>query len=224
MVEEQLIKELEMYFSIYEDEYTKDELEFIRDNFVKFYKEEIHIDIISQIFVALGIKTNDDKYKKYLEYLKSRYQLDKNILEVACGHFPALAKYIDEYQKEIKSGTITAYDPRLVTTKYGKINWYKKLFDESIDISNISLITGMFPSEATTKIIELANAKNKDFSVLTCGCAHLPEEEFFYYPAHIFSWQNYLYRLAKKDLDSSRTIDIDYIDGIDTPVISSRKK
>lgn len=224
MVEENLIKELEMYFSLYEDEYTKEELEFVRDNFVEFYKEGIHIDIISQIFTALEIKKGDDKYKKYFEYLKDKYSLDKNILEVACGHFPALSKHIDEYQRKVNTGTITAYDPRLVTTKYGNIKLYKKLFDESIDISNMSLITGMFPSEATTKIIEIANAKNKDFSVLTCGCAHLPEEEFFYYPTSMSSWQNYLYKLAKTDLDSSRTIDIDYIDGIDTPIISSRKK
>lgn len=227
MVEKELEKELEMYLSLYEDEYTEDEINFIRSNLINFFKSGTQIDITSQVLVALGrLPDCDNRYKKYLEFLKTRYSLDGNILEVACGKFPALSKYIDEYQKDLSNGSITAYDPKLITTSYGNIRLHKKIFDDTIDLSNYSLVTAIHPSEATVQIIEAANKGDRDFSILTCGCAHFPDKErpFFYTPAIMYEWQNYLINVARRDLSPSRTLDIDYIDGINTPVISSRKK
>lgn len=226
MTEKEILHELDMYLSLYYDEYDDDEINFIRNNLYKFYDKGIQIDITSQILVALNLmKDKDNRYKKYFEFLKNRYNLEQNILEVACGRFPALSKYIDEYQKEIKKGTITAYDPKLVTTKYGNIILNKSLFDKKTDLTNISLITAMHPSEATIPIIRIANQNDKDFSILTCSCTHFENEnEFFYYKRRLMSWKDYLYKIARNSLSKSRTIDIDYIEGVKTPIISSRKK
>lgn len=226
MTKEKMLHELDMYLSLYCDEYDDEELGFIRDNIYKFYEKGIQIDITSQILVALNLmKDKDNRYKKYFEFLKEKYNMNENILEVACGRFPALSKYIDEYQQYTKKGTITAYDPKLVTTKYGNIILNKSLFDKKTDLANISLITAMHPSEATVPIIRIANQNDKNFSILTCGCTHFENErEHFYYKRKLMNWKDYLYKTARSSLSKSRTIDIDYIEGIKTPIISSRKK
>lgn len=226
MVDFKLEEEIEMYLSIYEDKYTEEELIFIRKNAKKFYREKIYIDVISQILVALGRHPeSNNRYKKYVEFLQLKYGINQDILEVSCGKFPALSKYIDEEQRKCGNGSITAYDPKLVTTSYGNIRLYNKLFDQNIDFGKFSLITAIHPGEATIPIIKLANQNDKDFSILTCGCTHFSDRDnFFFTPQKLSEWYNYLFELAKENLSSDRIVEIDYIDGIKNPIISSRKK
>ena len=218
---------LESYFKKYKDKYIPEAVEFLRNNFVAIRAKNEHIDIVSQIQVALNIMDpNVDIYKKYLNFLKSRYDLGQNILEVACGKFPALSKYIDEYQSNLKGGTITAYDPKLITTEYGNIKLYDKLFDEKTNIKDYSLITAMYPCEATTKIIEVANSNDIDFSILTCGCTHFSNGQLLFSTPTIEKWQEYIYNTALESLPEDRVLAIDFLNDrrIRTPIISSHKK
>lgn len=218
---------LELYLKKYEDKYTPKAIEFLRKNFMAIREKNEHIDIVSQIQVALNIMDpKGDIYNKYFNFLKSRYNLGQNILEVACGNFPALSKYIDDYQKNLKSGTITAYDPKLIMTEYGNIKLYDKLFDEKTNIKDYSLITAMYPCEATTKIIKAANTNDIDFSILTCGCTHFSNEQLLFSTHTIERWQEYIYDVALESLPEDRTITIEFLNDkrIGTPIISSHKK
>lgn len=227
MDEKQLIEQMEYFLAAYEDSYDEDALDFIRENYLEYYKKGIRIDIIDQALVAIDLLPDDvNLYKRYLEFLKERYSLDQDILEVGCGRFPAFSKYVDNVQSQTGKGTITAYDPDLITTTFGNIKLYKKAFDENTKISDYSLITSVRPCEATLSLIQRANEEDKDFSILTCGCTHFPPIYLDYYrctPTRE-EWRHYLIERATKNLPKGRTIDIDFIKGTENPIISSRKK
>lgn len=227
MNEEQIKEQMEMFLSLYEDDYDEDAICFIRENYLEFLKKGIRVDVVDQALVAVDLLPDDvNLYKRYLEFLKERYSLDREILEIGCGRFPAFSKYVDLAQRERKKGTITAYDPHLITAKFGNIRLHKKLFDEKTPIGKFSLITSVRPCDVTLKLIERANDEDKDFSILTCGCTHFPEvyQDCYRNIPTRKDWQKYLIERANKNLPSGRTIDIDFIEGSENPIISSRKK
>ena len=227
MNEEQIKEQMELFLSLYEDDYDDDAICFIRDNYLEFLKKGIRVDVVDQALVAVDLLPDDvNLYKRYLEFLKERYSLDREILEIGCGRFPAFSKYVDLAQREMNRGTITAYDPRLITTKFGNIRLHRRLFDDKTPISDFSLITAVRPCEATLSLIERANETDKDFSLLTCGCTHFPEIHLACQKSVPTrkEWHKYLIERANKSLPPGRIIDIDFISGSETPIISSRKK
>lgn len=162
-----------------------------------------------------------------MNFINEKYGLNQDILEVGSGFFPTLAEKIDTYQQSINKGSITAIDPLLIPTSLGNVKLYKSSFSSNMSLKNYTLVTSMYPCESTVRIIESANAQDKDFSLLTCGCTHFSDYELYYGGySTVEDWQNYLYRLAKKTSKSDRIIDIDYLNDkeVTTPIISSRKK
>lgn len=227
MDEKQIIEQMEYFLAAYEDSYDEEALIFIRDNFLHFLNKGIRVDVVDQALVAVDLLPDDvNLYKRYIEFLQQRYSLEQDILEVGCGRFPAFSKYVDIAQRKSGKGTITAYDPYLVTINFGNIKLYKKLFDKNTSLSNYSLITSVRPCDITLNLIERANAEDKDFSILTCGCTHFPSIYLDHYrntPTRE-DWRNYLIERATKNLSKGRIIDIDFIKGSENPIISSRKK
>lgn len=220
-----LAMKLNEYLIKYKDEYDRNAYEFIKNNFFSYVNSNKDIDIIAQVQQAIGaLPEENNRYQKFFEYLHAMYDLNGNILEIGSGYYPALSEIIDHYQTSTGKGTISAYDDKLVTKKCGNIKLYKRVFTSNISLQPYSLVTGIYTCDATVRIIESANRQNKDFSILTCGCTHFSEQMLMYIPVTLEYWQNYLYEKAKSNLDDSRTINIDYLDGIETPIISSRKK
>lgn len=228
MSDAELTKKLEEYLKEYGHGYDSKALAFIRDNFLRYYHDFEHIDILSQIYSHISVLSDDrDVYKKFMNFINEKYGLNQDILEVGSGFFPILAEKIDTYQQSINKGSITAIDPLLIPTSLGNVKLYKSSFSSNMSLKNYTLVTSMYPCESTVRIIESANAQDKDFSLLTCGCTHFPDYELYYGGySTVEDWQNYLYRLAKKTSKSDRTIDIDYLSDkeVTTPIISSRKK
>lgn len=228
MSDAELTKKLEEYLKEYGHGYDSKTLAFIRDNFLRYYHDFEHIDILSQIYSHISALSDDrDVYKKFMNFINEKYGLNQDILEVGSGFFPTLAEKIDTYQQSINKGSITAIDPLLIPTKLGNVKLCKSSFCGDMSLKNYTLVTSMYPCESTVRIIESANAQDKDFSLLTCGCTHFPDYELYYGGySTVEDWQNYLYRLAKKTSKSDRIIDIDYLNDkeVTTPIISSRKK
>lgn len=228
MSDAELTKKLEEYLKEYGHGYDNKALAFIRDNFLRYYHDFEHIDILSQIYSYISALSDDrDVYKKFMDFINEKYGLNQDILEVASGFFPTLAEKIDIYQQSINKGSITAIDPLLIPTSLGNVKLYKSSFSSNMSLKEYTLVTSMYPCESTVRIIESANAQDKDFSLLTCGCTHFSDYELYYGGySTVEDWQNYLYRLAKKTSKSDRTIDIDYLSDkeVTTPIISSRKK
>lgn len=162
-----------------------------------------------------------------MNFINEKYGLNQDILEVGSGFFPTLAEKIDTYQQSTNKGSITAIDPLLIPTSLGNVKLYKSSFSSNMSLKNYTLVTSMYPCESTVRIIESANAQDKDFSLLTCGCTHFSVYELYYGGySTVEDWQNYLYRLVKETSKSDRIIDIDYLNDkeVTTPIISSRKK
>lgn len=228
MSDAELTKKLEEYLKEYGHGYDSKASAFIRDNFLRYYHDFEHIDILSQIYSHISALSDDrDVYKKFMNFINEKYGLNQDILEVGSGFFPTLAEKIDTYQQSTNKGSITAIDPLLIPTSLGNVKLCKSSFCGDMSLKNYTLVTSMYPCESTVRIIESANAQDKDFSLLTCGCTHFPDYELYYGGySTVEDWQNYLYRLAKKTSKSDRIIDIDYLNDkeVTTPIISSRKK
>lgn len=228
MSDAELTKKLEEYLKEYGHGYDSKASAFIRDNFLRYYHDFEHIDILSQIYSHISVLSDDrDVYKKFMNFINEKYGLNQDILEVGSGFFPTLAEKIDTYQQSINKGSITAIDPLLIPTKLGNVKLCKSSFCGDMSLENYTLVTSMYPCESTVRIIESANAQDKDFSLLTCGCTHFSVYELYYGGySTVEDWQNYLYRLVKETSKSDRIIDIDYLNDkeVTTPIISSRKK
>lgn len=222
-------KELELklkdFFRKYKKHFDDYMISYVYENILDFLNGGDQVDLLSQVAYAIGEKPKSGQFMHdiFLSFLKDYNGLDQDIFEVACGMYPILADKIDKYQQESGKGTITACDPLLITTRVGNIKLSRKFFTEKTDIQNFSLITGFFPCEATLKIIENANYNDKDFTVALCGCTHF--NDFYFYMTSSFErWKNHVYSTAKETLKSGRTLDITSLDGIEYPIISSKRK
>ena len=79
MDEKQLIEQMDYFVAAYEDSYDEAALDFISENYLEYYKKGIRIDIIDQALVAIDLLPDDvNLYKRYLEFLKERYENNYN--------------------------------------------------------------------------------------------------------------------------------------------------
>lgn len=166
-------------------------------------------DIVYQIYSYLGIVPNTP-YDDYIELMKKYFPIESmNIVEVACGLFPALAYKIDGIQTK---GTITVYDPNLVVTKLARIQTIPRIFSRFEDVSSFNLIIGTKPCGATETIITRALVTKKELFLALCEDVH-----YKYHQASLISqisyekWLDYLYEIIWHYLDTNEfDFNIDY--------------
>lgn len=134
-------------------------------------------DVLLEIYAYLDVlKKEKNHYNKILNFYMQYFSrpFDKQILEVGVGNCPSLA--INLY-KMIQSnngvGSIIGYDPELVV-KPDKIDLKKDVFTTSTDISNIDLLIGCYPCEATEIMLDRALGEHKELCLQLCGC--VPEK------------------------------------------------
>ena len=160
--------------------YNDRELEFIRSNWVHFLDKKFQVDILRQMYSELGFMDDkEDIYHAFIKILEDNFDIDTDIIEVGGGRIPSLAKRIALKQKK---GTITVYDPNLISTDspYPNMVLRQQPFTLQTPVKEDQLIIGFMPCEATEKIIYNAKKNNAHFLIALCeGGPHGDEFDYF---------------------------------------------
>ena len=140
----------------------------------KFSSDYAHLCVMTEIYAMMCfIKDENNPFKIFRSFIDEQYGLDRDILEVACGHIPNLALDIDLQQQRRGTGSIEVYDDALIlTTGWGNVVANKRRISEQTDVSKFSLIISMLPCEAARTIIEVANKNDIEMVMYQCGCVH----------------------------------------------------
>ncbi len=225
-MEATLNKKLYDYFAKYGTGYSEYCTEFITSNMHQYLESGEPVDVITQVAFAIGEKPKVGRspYDSFFDYLKEKHDLGRDILEVSCGKYPALSVMVDKYQQEIKEGSITAYDPQLVTTKLGNIKLHRSFFNMDTDVSKYSLLMGFFPCSSTIDIIKKSNEEDKDFVIGLCGCMHNTDDIDFPFELTYDRWVDHIYHQAYTSARCGRKVDLEHVKGLRYPVISSVRK
>lgn len=159
-----LQQKISSYLASHQDDYTEEEKEYIMRNYCYGMYTDFTDPLLRQIYSELNLM--DDEHNIYLGFisiLSKIHGIDKNIVEVGCGRLPSLAKYIALRQK---TGTITVYDPKLISIKHpSNLKLCKERFTSNTSIANVDLIIGFMPTLATEDILSYAYENKKDFVI-----------------------------------------------------------
>ena len=201
------------FLRTYGDSYPNYVLEYIEEYFFDGIGKYQIPDILHQIYHFLDIvPTMESYYHAYLNKLMSAYDINRNILEVGCGALPSFTELLSN--KQIK-GTITAYDPNLISTTLNKnITFVKREFTYYDDVSKYDLLVGIMPCDATELIIEKAIENNKDFFVAMCGCSHGVNYGFPMYRMNPEEYRYMVIEQTKRWLKEygNGSLSVDYLD------------
>lgn len=214
------------YKRAYFDSYYNDEKAFINRNLFKD-NEAKGVDILAQVYSRIGaFDDNEDRYKGFVNKIVEDFDINCNILEVAAGRFPIVSYHLSKRQI---SGSITAYDPRLVAKKLDGINLVKKrfTFDDNIDLYD--LLIGLFPCDVTETLVKKSCVSGKDFIIGLCGCTiHFPTDKFD--PSKTYTeeeWFDYIYSVAEENKRDYCTLSLKYLDEnyeCNYPIIEGKHK
>lgn len=183
------------------ENYTEREATYIRRNAVIINKKSINTyigDVLRQIYDEVGIiPETSNMYSRFVNILEENFDIDRDIVEVAGGIIPTLAKKISLRQK---NGTITVYDPRLIELKECPANLVikRQMFSSHTQIPHAQMIIGFMPCDATIPIINSACLNNIDFAIALCeggarqGYEWLETEE---------EWLGYVTHLARRGIE-----------------------
>ena len=138
-----------------------------------------------QLYDHFGALPDDVNFYLYhLNTIKENFNIYNNILEVGGGIYPSFARRLANEQIKLGIGTISVYDPRLVTTrctKYPNLKLYKGEFNRFINISKYDLLVGIMPCDATDIIIDSIDKYKKDFYIAFCGCGKNTITPFYFH-------------------------------------------
>ena len=174
LTSEELRHRYELFMKKYGNKFppkTKNELKI---HFIKRLGKYDNPTDFFQLYDCFGaVPDNINFYLYHLNEIKKVFGLDKNILEIAGGTYPTFGRRIASEQLKIGKGTITVYDPRLITTRivrYPNLKLVNRYFTNEIDITKYNLLVGIMPCDATDNIVEAVEKYNKDFYIAFCGC------------------------------------------------------
>lgn len=178
---EYMLKYREGYASVSEIEDLEDEMDLI--TYINHYYADSYYEPRSgenaffQMFSAIDSLGDKDPYLQTMQEIEQDFGLDRNIIEVGCGMFPSLARIIAKRQKEIGKGTITAYDPELVTKTLEGVTLVKHHFTLATPIPKNALIIGRKPCQATELMIQSATLNQSELFLKLCNCNHIPDSQ-----------------------------------------------
>lgn len=229
--EEQIAQLYNSFCQKYKSIYTKEEWDYIENNFWTYIFSSTAPDLLMQIYTELGIESpKGNFYQKHLNNLKTKFDINCHVLDVASGIIPSFANLLAYEQLKTSKGTVTLYEPLLGITKpkYHNMTLYKEKFTKNTSIKDFDLITGIMPCKATEAIIENACRNQKDFYIAMCGCTH-----FEYIPWGMYvtpeMYQDYVIDKTNRLLDKydNGTLVIEKLEGeteITYPILYNRKK
>lgn len=169
--EEEFKHRIYEFLEIHKDAYDELERNFILGSVEWVLRSDNGFYISSpfrQILSETGYLEDDkNMYKGFLKILEEKFDINRNIVEVAGGIFPSLAKMIALKQK---TGTITVYDPRIIIPDKCPNNLIlkKQSFNSDTQIPNAQMLIAFMPCEATMDIINSACKNNLDFMISLC--------------------------------------------------------
>ena len=223
MINIKLKRKYKQFLNEYSDNYNKDALQYIKDNFWECTTSFDIPDILMQVYSGLNLYDNDiDLYFNYLNSIKSIFKLDCNILEIGGGMLPILSNKIAIEQLNIGKGTITMYDPMLAATKskYSNLKLYKHEFTSSTNIDDYDLVISIRPCDVTEDLIKRVCEEKKNFYIQMCGCTHFTIDQIRKYGLSAESYQKFIIDLANNLLGEEVNITkIDNKFGIDYPIL-----
>jgi hypothetical protein len=171
---------IENFLKEHKNGYSAREIDFIRRCWQMYLDKKFNVDILRQIYSELNIiDEKDDIYHGFMKILEENFDIDTDIIEVGGGRIPSLAKKIALKQKK---GTITVYDPDLISTKSKIPNMVlrKQPFTLQTPVQKDQLIIGFMPCEAAEKIIYNARNNGAHFLIALCeGGPHGDEFDYF---------------------------------------------
>ena len=166
---------LSRFMREYSDKYSEKQRELLSEYLQENVGSYFNQMELFQIYSYLGLmKDEDNIYYGYYEKMKENFDIDCDILDVACGNIPAFGMIVSEKQLQLANkGTVTVCDPALIFESCDKANMklVKAPFDSNYDVSKYDLITGIMPCSTTRDIVKAACENNKDFYIGLCGCA-----------------------------------------------------
>jgi len=163
------LEKFEKFKQFFKDDYSN--LEFFLLSELITDRDPNLTDYAAQVRAYLGfVEGYSNKYIGYLRMLKHYFQLNRDIIEIGSGKLPILSHYIDEEQRLLKEGTVTAYDPRIIKTQIGNIIQKKEFFLSSTNVKENSLLVGICPCNGTKELIEKANDEKLEFFLSLCDC------------------------------------------------------
>jgi hypothetical protein len=149
------------------------------------------------MFSAIDGLEGRDPYYQTMQEIEQEFGLDRDIFEVGCGMFPSLARIIAKRQQEIGKGTITAFDPELVTKVVDGVHLVKEKFTLTTPLPKNALIIGRKPCEATEIMIKAASKNNAELFLKLCDCNHIPDKlRINYQESFRKNWFQYIDDLA----------------------------
>ncbi len=240
---EKLNNRMQIYMQKYGDDYNQlendlttdictDLKNYILDNYYMAYADlNIEQPLFDQIFSAIGILPKDrNPYYQMMLEIEKEYGLDRDIIEVGSGMFPALAYEIAKRQKEIGKGSITAIDPKSVTKTLDGVKIVKEHFNMETPVDNATLIIARKPCAATESIVRLANKSKIEFYMSLCLCHDAPKEFRIAHKelGHFALWPAYIKELAQSTLPNDFTLEegtiINPINGNPNNIIKTKKR
>lgn len=210
------------------DYYTEKEINYIRKNATSLLRKSgtIYIsDILRQIYTEVGlIPEQENMYDGFVNLLENNFDINRNIVEVAGGIIPCLAKRLSLRQN---AGTITVYDPRVIVPTNSPSNLILKRqeFTRDTQIPTAQMIIGFMPCDATIPAIESACSNELDFMLALCeggarrGYEWLETED---------EWLGFIQYIAKKGVKNKNmgTLEVSSLEqyGYPYPVIYNKRK
>lgn len=212
-----LYNNLEEYLDLYGQFYPEGAVDFIKKHFLSshFFLEDI--DIMCQVYQLTGTYEMFpcNPYLNYLREMKKTFDIDRDLLEVGSGFYPAMAKIISDIQVK---GSITAMDYDSVISELGKIRILKEHFTVDTDVSKYEMIFGVMPCEGTIPMIYSANKNDKDLFIGLCGCTHFENPESIPFITSQ-TWFDYVESIVKKTLPKDRKYEMYTTSDINYPLI-----
>ena len=207
----------------YRDKYPTEAIEYIKQMFLgRAFREDIEIDIMSQVYAATGVfKYVDNAYDRHIKAMQRDYDLNRNLIEVGAGFYPAVAEKIAGIQE---AGSVTAYDPELIVEEMAQVILKKSKFDAKTDIKGADMLYAIMPCEATLDAIEGANENDIDLYLALCGCTHFKSWSILWGPATWGRWFDYVVSEVERTLPKGRKYEIDESDEFQYPTIKTYRK
>lgn len=168
ITKEEYLRRAVKFVEAHKDSYTPRELRTLLINTEGGINNPFAWDIIRQVLDEVGYTDKSiNMYEGFMEILQKNFDINTDIVEIAGGIVPSLAKKIALRQK---SGTVTVYDPRLITDieKPDNLILKQEMFGKDTPLGNAKLVIGFMPCDATTAIINAACTNQIDFIVALC--------------------------------------------------------
>lgn len=201
ITKEEYIRRALKFVEAHKENYTDRELDYIYRYCAEAIDKPFVSDVLRQLYDEVGITDLDhNMYEAFVKVLEDNFDINRDIIEIGGGVNPSLAKKIALRQK---SGTVTVYDPRLMTDIEHPTNLIlkKEKFERTTPVGKAKMIIGFMPCDATGLLVDVACQNKVDFMVALCeggmreGYGWLEEDD---------EWIGFIKYLAERGIEKAQ--------------------